>query len=315
MKYKKALVTGGAGFIGSHIAKKLVKMGIKVVVIDNLSMGNMKNVPPEADFVKGDILDKELVKKLLSGVDIVFHEAAVVSIRISTKEFYNDANNNLMGTLSVLEACRGSSVKKIVYASSMAVYGDSTAPSLLNEDYIKSPISPYGISKLAGEMYCLNIGKLLNIDVVALRYFNTYGPAQAFTPYVGVITIFINRLLSGKSPVIFGDGEQRRDFVHVDDIVQANIKAMESDVRGESFNVGTGIDTSVNEIAALLCKRINPGIKPVYDAPQPGELRNSIADISKAKSILKFSPGGFTLKDRIDEIIEEKKSLCANTTV
>lgn len=314
MKYKKALVTGGAGFIGSHIAKELVRIGIKVVVLDNLSMGNMKNLPPEADFVKGDILDKELVKKVLSGVDIVFHEAAIVSIRISTKEFYNDANNNLMGTLNVLEACRGSSVKKIVYASSMAIYGDSTVPSPINEDYIKSPISPYGISKLAGEMYCLNIGKFLNIDVVALRYFNTYGPAQALTPYVGVITIFINRLLSGKSPVIFGDGGQRRDFVHVHDIVQANIKAMESDVRGESFNVGTGIDTSVNEIAALLCKRINPGIKPVYDAPQPGELRNSIADISKAKKILGYSPR-FTLKDRIDEIIEEKKSLCANTTV
>ncbi len=312
MRYKKALVTGGAGFIGSHIAKELVKMGIKVVVIDNLSMGNVKNPPPEADFVKGDILDKELVKKVLSDVDIIFHEAAIVSIRVSTKEFYNDAMTNLMGTLSVLEACRDSSVKKIVYASSMAIYADSPKPVPINEDYIKSPISPYGISKLAAETYCLNIGKLLNIDVVALRYFNTYGPNQAFTPYVGVITIFINRLLSGKSPGIFGDGEQRRDFVHVDDVVQANIKAMETDLSGESFNIGTGIDTSVNEVAELLRKKINPKITPVHDAPQSGELRNSIADISKAKRLLGYSPE-FRLEDRLDEIIEEKRALCVNT--
>jgi UDP-glucose 4-epimerase len=301
MKYKKALVTGGAGFIGSHIALRLTQMGIETVVMDNLSVGRREFVPKKAKLIKGDILDYGLLKKASRGVDIIFHEAARVSIRNSFENFYDDANVNVLGTVNVLRAMKDNHVKKIVYASSMAVYGRNKLP--ISETGVLEPISPYGIGKLASEKYCLLMAKADNFDAVLLRYFNTYGPRQTFTPYVGVVTIFINQLLRNKAPVIFGSGGQKRDFIHVEDIAEANILAMGKDIKSGIFNVGTSVGTTVNEIARLLISEINPGIKPKY-APQPiGEPADSVASINKAIQALGFKPR-FRLENRIGEVID-----------
>jgi UDP-glucose 4-epimerase len=302
MTCEKALVTGGAGFIGSHLVERLLRDGLQVTVLDNLSTGKRTNLPPEADLVLGDVRDIAIVTAVVSGVDIVFHLAARVSIRASVEHFWEDAETNLVGTLNVLRACVSRKAKKLVYASSMAVYADAPQPVPVSEDYATAPASPYGVSKLASERYAMLVAAQSGFDVVALRYFNTYGPRQTFTPYVGVITIFIQRLLRGEPPVIFGDGEQCRDFVHVGDVVDASVRTMTSNVSGEVLNVGSGQGTSVNRIAALLCERLSPETVPQHIAAHPGELRNSIANIDKARRLLGYEPQG-RLEDRIDEII------------
>ncbi len=302
MNYEKALVTGGAGFIGSHLVERLLRDGLQVTVLDNLSTGKRTNLPPEADLILGDVRDLAIVTAVVSGVDVVFHLAARVSIRASVEHFWEDAETNLVGTLNVLRACVSRKAKKLVYASSMAVYADAPQPVPVSEEYATAPMSPYGVSKLASERYAMLVAAQSGFDVVALRYFNTYGPRQTFTPYVGVITIFIQRLLRGEPPVIFGDGEQCRDFVHVGDVVDASVRAMTSNVSGEVLNVGSGQGTSVNRIAALLCERLAPETVPQHIAAHPGELRNSIANIEKARRLLGYEPQG-RLEDRIDEII------------
>lgn len=302
MECRKALVTGGAGFIGSHLVRALLARGMVVVVLDDLSMGRRENVPADAQFVEGSILDGDLVRKSLAAVDIVYHLAARVTIRGSMDRFVEDAQTNVMGTLSVLQASARSSVRKFVLASSMAVYSDATSPEPLAETYATEPISPYGVSKLAGEKYARLICTAAGIEQVSLRFFNTYGPGQSLTPYVGVMTIFINHLLDDQSPVIFGDGEQCRDFTYVGDIVAANLLAMDAVTRGQVINVGSGRGTTVNELATMLCQRINPQIKPEYQAVQPGELRNSVADITRARTILNYVPQG-RLEAQLDDII------------
>ncbi len=302
MECRTALVTGGAGFIGSHLVRALLARGMVVVVLDDLSMGRRENVPADAQFVEGSILDGDLVRKSLAAVDIVYHLAARVSIRGSMDRFIEDAQSNVMGTLSVLQASARSSVRKFVLASSMAVYSDATSPAPLAETYATEPISPYGVSKLASEKYARLICSAAGVEQVSLRFFNTYGPGQSLTPYVGVMTIFINRLLNGQSPVIFGDGEQCRDFTYVGDIVAANLLAMDASTRGQVINVGSGRGTTVNELAAMLCQRIDPQITPEYQAVQPGELRNSVADITRARTILNYVPQGH-LEAQLDDII------------
>jgi UDP-glucose 4-epimerase len=302
MVYEKALVTGGAGFIGSHLVERLLQDGLEVTVLDNLSTGKRTNLPPDADLVLGDVRDPAIVTAAVSGADVVFHLAARVSIRASVDDFWQDAETNLLGTLNVLRACASRKVKKLVYASSMAVYADAPQPVPLSEDYATAPISPYGIAKLASERYATVVAAQSGFDAVALRYFNTYGPRQTFTPYVGVITIFIQRLLRGEQPIIFGDGEQCRDFVYVGDIVKATVSAMRSDVSGEVFNVGSGHGTTVNRIAALLCERLAPQIASQHVAAHAGELRNSVANIDKARRLLGYEPHG-RLEDKIDELI------------
>jgi UDP-glucose 4-epimerase len=301
--FRKALVTGGAGFIGSAIARGLLSEGIPVVTLDDLSVGRRDNVPSDAELVVGDVRSDETVRRALAGVDIVFHQAARVSVRSSVKEFFEDADINLMGTLNLLRALVGSGVKKLVFASSMAVYGDSETPEPVNEDYRAEPASPYGISKLAGEQYCMHFSRDCGVDCHVLRYFNTYGPGQSFTPYVGVITIFTHRLLEGKEPVIFGDGEQQRDFVYVGDVVGANLASMQSDVPRGIFNVGTGVSTSVNRIADILRSRIAPHVEPRHVEAHPGELRYSVADVGRISDVLGFRPK-VRIEDRIHEVIE-----------
>jgi UDP-glucose 4-epimerase len=304
----RALVTGGAGFIGSHLARRLLAEGHQVVILDDLSMGKRANVPEGATFLHGDVRVLADVAQALQGVDVVFHDAARVSIRASVKEFYPDADTNFMGTLNVLRACAGSAVKRFVMASSMAVYSDSPTPTPIPETHPTEPLSPYGIAKLAAEKYCLQLAREMGIGCHVLRYFNTYGPGQAFTPYVGVITIFIRKLLRGEAPTILGDGEQRRDFVHVSDIVEANMAALAAPGdSGGIYNVGTGRATSVNEVAELLCRRIDPSIRPVHLAAHPAELRFSIADITRIQG-LGFRPRQ-QLADRIDELIEYHRAI------
>ena len=189
MKCKKALVTGGAGFIGSHLAEALLEEGLDVRVFDDLSVGRRENVPEAAEFVLGDVRDLDSVEKALDAIDIVFHLAAKVSVRGSLENFHEDAEVNLMGTINLLEAAGNSGVQKLVFASSMAVYADSARPDPIDEDFEKCPVSPYGIAKLAAERYCILVGPERGVDTCVLRYFNTYGPRQNFTPYVGVITI------------------------------------------------------------------------------------------------------------------------------
>ena len=302
IKYKKALVTGGAGFIGSHIVERLVEMGVETVVIDDLSMGRRENVSNKARLVVGDILSQDDISKAMRGVDIVFHNAAKVSIRNSFKDVDSDAKINIIGTLNVLKAMAKNKAKKIVYASSMAVYGKNPLP--IKEAGMLEPISPYGIGKLASEKYCMLMGRANNFDAVILRYFNTYGPRQTFTPYVGVITIFIKQLLENRSPVIFGDGKQTRDFIYVKDVAKANISAMLKDTGSYILNVGTGKGTTVRDLAGLLIKKINPDIKVKFGKPVAGEPADSVADTKKADMILGFI-SKYKLEDKLEETIDK----------
>lgn len=302
MKHERILVTGGAGFIGSHLVEALLEKGCSVSVIDNLYMGKRQNVPAEARFFEGDILDASCLARAMEGVDRVVHLAARVAIRDSVDHFFEDARTNLMGTLQVLHHCGKRGVKRFVLASSMAVYGDSQDPTPISESYLQEPISPYGLSKLAAEKYVGLLARQLDLPSICLRYFNVYGPRQTFTPYVGVITIFIRSLQQGRPPTVFGDGNQQRDFVYVGDITRATLLALESDVTGEVFNVGSGKGTSVNQIARLLIQKLKPGLEPLYAPPQLGEIRHSIADISKIRERLGFRPEG-ELAEKIDEVI------------
>jgi UDP-glucose 4-epimerase len=288
--FRRALVTGGAGFIGHHLVAALLRRGLEVTVLDDLSMGRRENVPPQARFIQGDVRDPEQVTVALNGVDCVFHEAAIVSIRASVEGFVRDAEVNLIGTLNLLQCMADGGVKKAVLASSMAVYDDSPTPVPLREDAPLRPISPYGVAKLAAEQYWLLMGRHFGLSTTALRYFNTYGPNQTPTPYVGVITIFINRLLRGEAPMVFGDGEQRRDFVHVDDVVAANLAVLDHDCTGRVLNVGTGHATSVNDIAAALVQRLAPQLRPRHAPPVGGEMRNAIADASELRRLTGWQP-------------------------
>ncbi len=308
MKYKKALVTGGAGFIGSHIVELLLDKGMEVVVLDDLSVGKKENIPNEASFIRGDVRDRELVDKIVNdGVDVIFHEAAKVSIRASIENCYQDADINLMGTVNLLRACRTADVKQFVFASSMGVYADSPKPQPIDENFTTEPASPYGIAKLAAEKYCLLLCREFNMRCAILRYFNTYGPRQTFTPYVGVITIFTRLMLEGKQPVIFGSGEQLRDYVHVKDVARSNILAMDSDHRELILNIGTGNAVSVNRIFEMLSQRINPDIKPRYEAERPGELKISFPDISRARNLINYKPE-HDLKSELDSVIQYIKN-------
>jgi len=307
MNGQKILVTGGAGFIGSHLTAALVKTGSHVVVYDNLSTGRPENVPPGAVLIRADMLDLTRLQLAVAEADIVVHLAARVSIRASMDGFYEDAETNLMGTVNLLRALRGSHVAKLVFASSMAVYADMDGRPSLKETDTTEPISAYGISKLAAEKYMLLLGGTLGIKVAVLRFFNTYGPGQRYTPYVGVVTIFINRLLNNEPITIYGTGEQRRDFVSVYDVVRCTIAAMKWQGDAGIFNVGSGKATSVNELADMIIRKLAPGAKAVHQAEQTGEIKNSIADISHARATLGYQPSD-RLPDFIDAIIAAQKA-------
>ena len=295
-----ALVTGGAGFIGSHLTRQLLASGRRVTVIDNLSVGRRDTVPEGARFVHGDIRDESALAEALTDVDCVFHLAAQVTIRGSFDRFYEDLDTNVMGTARLLRAVDPAAVKWFTLASSMAVYSDAPSPAPIDESHPTIPISPYGIGKLAAEGVSRQILEARGIPFTAVRYFNTFGPGQTYTPYVGVITIFVTRLLRGEVITVFGDGEQQRDFVHVDDIA-AGTMATPGRTPG-TYNLGTGRGTSLNQLAALLLGRLAPGHRPDHAAPQVGELRYSVADITAARTALGYAPAR-SIETHLDEVI------------
>lgn len=296
------LVTGGAGFIGSNIAKRLLEQGGKPVVLDNLSSGYKENLLSEVKFIKGDVRIRETVEKAMAGCGAVFHLAASVGNKRSIDDPLTDASINLIGTLNVLEAARKHGIQRVVFSSSAGIFGElKNLP--IAEDHPQDPDSPYGTSKLAAEKMCLVYNKLYNMRNVCLRYFNVYGLNQRYDAYGNVIPIFANRILKDESLTIYGDGEQTRDFVNVADVAAANLLAASSqDTRGV-FNIGSGTRVTINELAHLIQEAAGINVGLEYAPPRPGDVRDSLADISAAKNAFSFSPQT-DLKDGLVEYMD-----------
>jgi len=290
----KFLVTGGAGFIGSNIVERLIKEGYRVKVLDNFSTGRKENIAyllDKIELIQGDIRDLETCRKAVKGVDFVLHQAALPSVQRSIKDPFTTLQVNVLGTLNLLIASKEEGVSRFVYASSSSVYGDT--PLLpKREDMATFPLSPYAVSKLAGENLCLAFYKSYGFPTVSLRYFNVFGPRQdPKSEYAAVIPRFISLLLDDKRPIIYGDGEQTRDFTYVDNVVEANILAtFVENIEGEVFNIAGGKSTSVNQLFQMIRQLLGTNIEPLYGPPREGEVRHSLADISKAKSKLGYSP-------------------------
>ena len=286
------LVTGGAGFIGSNIVRRLVESGNSVKVLDNFMSGYRSNLDPfpSVEIIEGDVRDKNIVENAMQDVEVVFHLAASVGNKRSIDFPVTDAEINVIGTLNVLEAARKACARKIVTSSSAGIFGElKTMP--IREDHPAEPDSPYGCTKLCEEKLCLAYAKLYNIEAVCLRYFNVYGPNQRFDAYGNVIPIFVFRMLRGEPIIIFGDGEQTRDFVHVDDVVQANIKAAESAGVSGAFNIASGTRITINRLAEMILTTGNHPVSMEYGPERPGDVRHSLADLSAAQRDLGYSPG------------------------
>jgi UDP-glucose 4-epimerase len=299
----KALITGGAGFIGSNIAKELASRGNDVAVLDDLSSGYRSNIQgiPGVRLIEADIRDQAAVDAAVEGVDAVFHLAASVGNKRSIDQPVNDAEINVIGTLRVLEAARKAGVRKIVMSSSAGIFGElKTLP--IREDHPVEPDSPYGASKLCAEKQGLAYAKLYGMEVVCLRYFNVYGPSQRFDAYGNVIPIFVFQMLRGEPVTIFGDGEQTRDFVNVRDVVLANIRAAMAPGVSGAFNIGSGTRISINDLVERL--RANCGLNPVVrrGPPRAGDVRDSLADISAARRAFGFEPA-VTIDEGLPEYI------------
>jgi UDP-glucose 4-epimerase len=300
MKY---IITGGAGFIGSHIAESL-SGSHEVVIIDDFSTGKPENLMGFSDNVRviqGSITDLSLLNQVFEGADGIFHHAAIASVAKSMDDPLATHQTNSTGTLNVLLAARDCGVRKVVFASSSAVYGDEpTLPK--REDMPPIPLSPYAISKITGEYYCRVFSDLFGVKTVSLRYFNVYGPRQdPASDYAAVIPKFIARLLKNEHPVIFGDGKQTRDFVFVRDVVEANIRAMESPATG-IFNIGSGQRTDLNSLARTLSKVMNVDLTPLYEKPRSGDIRDSLSDITAARAALGYE-ARYSLAEGLDETI------------
>jgi nucleoside-diphosphate-sugar epimerase len=293
-KLHKVLVTGGAGFIGSHLAEALVRERCAVTVLDNLSTGKLANldaIKEDITFVKGDIQDDKTLNKLVKGCDAVFHQAAVVSVTQTVQDPVTSALVNDMGTIKVLDAARRHSVRRVVLASSSAVYGD--APQLpKTESMTPAPLSPYAVQKLTNEYYSELYHRLYGLETVCLRYFNVYGPRQdPSSPYSGVISIFMSKAVERAAPVIYGDGRQTRDFVYVSDVVKANLLAAGSaNAAGRVFNVGTSQSIEINSLWQMVSTLALHHTRPQYEEPRPGDILHSLAGVQRAKEILGFTP-------------------------
>jgi len=291
----KYLVTGGAGFIGSHIAETLVGRGETVRVLDDLSTGKMENLAGIAgkfEFLRGDIRDLGTCRRAVAGVQAVFHEAALASVVRSVADPLLNNAINVTGTLNMLVAARDAGVRSFVLASSSAVYGDDPATPKV-EGREGKPLSPYGVSKLVDEKYAQVFRALHGMHAVALRYFNVFGPRQdPASEYSAVIPLFITRMLKGEPPTIYGDGEQSRDFIFVGDVVRANLAAAASaSAAGEAINVACGVGTTVNGLLDAVNDVLGTTIAAVYAAPRPGDILHSTADITKARRLMGYAPG------------------------
>jgi UDP-glucose 4-epimerase len=303
MKY---IVTGGAGFIGSHIVEGLAAAGHDVVIVDNLFSGKMENIAPflareNVSFVNGSITDFPLLKTIFEGADGIFHEGAIASVPRSIANPVATNEANVTGTLNVLVAARDCGVRKVLFASSSSVYGDTpTLPK--REDMTPHPLSPYAVSKLTGEQYLRVFSEVYGMKTVSLRYFNVFGPRQdPKSQYAAVVPNFITRILDHVSPVIHGDGGQTRDFSYVKDVVQANIRAMESDAQG-IFNVAYCKRIDLKELAAMIMEITGIEVPLVFDPPRTGDVRDSLADISRAQEAFGYAPE-YTVRSGLEETV------------
>ncbi len=291
----RVLVTGGAGFIGSHLVDELLDRDNKVTVIDNLSTGKLDNISQHEDnedftFRKEDITKRSEVEEVLKEIDGVIHTAAITSVPRSVEEPDLTERVNVEGTKILLENSIKNDVKRFVFSSSCAVYGrNEDLP--ISEDSEPNPISPYGESKLEAERLCRKFAEK-GLETVSLRYFNVYGPRQGFGPYAGVILKFLEKIEEGDPPVIYGDGEQTRDFVYVKDVVRGTLLGLEEDdVSGEVFNIATGNEVSINELCEKILKITgSDDLEPIYEDPKPGDIRRSKADLNKSREMLGYEP-------------------------
>lgn len=301
------LVTGGSGFIGSHLCRKLLGEGHGVRVLDNLSFGkraNLSDVADDIDFHEADLCDEDAVQRAVKGVEYILHHAAVASVQTSVEEPLIEQQINSVGTLNLLEAARQAGVRRVVFAASAAAYGnDPRVPK--REDMRPTPESPYAISKLAGEYYCGVYDRLYGLETVCLRYFNVYGPRQdPASPYSGVISIFAKRMLNGLVPLVHGDGLQTRDFVSVYDVVAANMLAHQVEsARGQVYNIGSGRRSSLMDLLTALNAVLSSDIQAEFVEARAGDVRDSLADISKAQSELGYRPS-MDLQRGLREVIE-----------
>jgi len=288
------LVTGGAGFIGSHIAETLVERGDRVRVLDNLStghLGNFEGFREKIEFVEGDLVDAKTVAEVVDGVDCVFHEAALASVPRSVEAPLDTNAACVTGTVTLLDAARKAGVRRVVLAASSSVYGDQPNSSKRETD-LPAPLSPYAAAKVSAEFYCQAFTATYALETVAIRYFNVFGPRQdPDSPYSAVIPLFITALLSGKRPVIYGDGRQSRDFTFVSDVVQANLLAADAaNVAGRVLNAACGKSVDLLTLIDLLNRLLGTNVRPKHAAPRPGDVRESLADIIQARTLLGYEP-------------------------
>ncbi len=294
---RTVVVTGGAGFIGSHLVDALVARGLRVRVVDNFTTGRRESLNPAAELLTADIRDATTLPPAFAGADCVFHTAALPRVMVSIEHPVETHMTNVVGTLNVLVAARDSGVRRVVYSGSSSVYGDQ--PILpLTESMAPNPLNPYALQKLTGEQYTRIFHKLFGLETVTLRYFNVYGPRMATEgAYVTVLSVFLRQKRAGEPLTIYGDGAQTRDFTHVDDVVRANCLAMEAPAAdGRAINIGRGRNLSVNRIAELI------GGPTVHLAPRPGDARHTLADISQAREILGWEPEVAT-EDAVRELV------------
>lgn len=308
----KYLVTGGAGFIGSNIAEALVQRGDTVRVLDNLSTGFTHNLDAfDVELVEGDITDAATVARAMEGIDFVFHQAALASVPRSVKDPLATNDACVTGTVNVLHEAKKAGVKRVVYAASSSAYGDQPFMSKRESD-IPAPLSPYAVAKLAGEYYCHAFWQTYGLETVCIRYFNVFGPRQdPGSPYSAVIPLFITALLEGRRPVIYGDGEQTRDFTFIKNVVHGNLLAASAkaeDVAGKTFNVANGKSISLNQMLSQLNTLLGTDVQPVFEDARVGDVRDSLADISNARQFLGYEPV-VTFDDGLKQSIEFYKSL------
>jgi UDP-glucose 4-epimerase len=300
------LVTGGAGFIGSHLAEELVRRGERVRVADSLVTGKRSNLAhiPGVEFLEGDLADEEFATHAVKGTDFVLHQAAIPSVPRSVADPVTSHRSNVDATLNVLVAARDAGVKRVVYAASSSAYGNTpTLPK--HEDMPTCPLSPYALQKLVGEHYMRLFSELYGLSTVSTRYFNVFGPRQdPSSPYSGVISLFIRALLEGRAPIIYGDGGQTRDFTYVANVVDGVLRACHADgVSGQIINVATGGRISLNELFDVLRREIGASVEAEYEAPRAGDVRHSQADISRAQALLGYAPS-VSLEDGLRRTVE-----------
>jgi UDP-glucose 4-epimerase len=288
------LVTGGAGFIGSHVATALVERGDRVRVLDNLVSGhraNLARLAGRVEFVQGDLVNRPDVERALAGVEVVFHQAALASVPRSVERPLDTNAACVTGTVNLLDAARKGGVRRVVFAASSSAYGDQVAPSK-SEDLMPAPLSPYAAAKLAGEFYCQAFAATYGLETVSLRYFNVFGPRQdPQSQYAAVIPKFITEMLAGRRPTIFGDGKQSRDFTYIDNVVHGNLLAAKAPgAVGRTINVACGQSYTLLELVDGINRALGTKIEPVFEPPRVGDVRDSLADISLAHKLLSYEP-------------------------